>query len=605
MSLSLLISNIAAWSVQVAALTTVAAIAMWALRARSPRVILGCWQTLLLITLLLPFLQSWERPSAPEEHIVFNSSINVPMQAETTQRKPVVPWREFFIEVLVLGIAVRFVGLGLGLLRLRKYVAASHKPESLASWVYEMQWKLNTYARIMTTPQLPGPVTFGLTSPHVLLPLSFAEMELAQQQSILCHELHHIRRRDWAFTILEEITTCVLWFHPAVWYITSRIQLAREQVVDRCTVQYLGGKQAYLDALLATAANRIQPDLVPASLFLKKRHLRQRVAEIMKESTMSYPRILTTLAALGGLVAFTCKFAVTAFPLVAATNVPLRPTPRVVEIRATPTRIIAQAPGVIHGNVATIPKAALDSSTEGTVIVEVRLDAQGHVIDAKALSGPDVLRSAALKTVLDWHFEKPPVTGTVKQVPVDFRLPAPRAAVPSPQPADPLLIQVTKIDVSRLPENIRQEVLAKLPFREGTTVTSAQAAEAIKAAQSVDDHITGTYFPDRRTNPLEWQLVFALPDLPTKAAGTLQTPIKTARPIYPPLARQARVQGTVKFNIGIDKQGQVATVELISGHPLLIDAAREAVQQWKYQPTVQNGQPVEVQTEAVINFSLM
>ena len=54
----------------------------------------------------------------------------------------------------------------------------------------------------------------------------------------------------------------------------------------------------------------------------------------------------------------------------------------------------------------------------------------------------------------------------------------------------------------------------------------------------------------------------------------------------------------------IDKQGRVSRLEVISGHPLLIPAALEAVRQWVYQPTLLNGEPVEVQTEIAVNFTL-
>ena len=75
-------------------------------------------------------------------------------------------------------------------------------------------------------------------------------------------------------------------------------------------------------------------------------------------------------------------------------------------------------------------------------------------------------------------------------------------------------------------------------------------------------------------------------------------------PIYPPLARQTRIQGTVRFTAIIGKNGNILNVRLISGHPLLVAAAREAVQQWTYRPTEVDCQPVEVVTTIDVNFSL-
>jgi len=75
-------------------------------------------------------------------------------------------------------------------------------------------------------------------------------------------------------------------------------------------------------------------------------------------------------------------------------------------------------------------------------------------------------------------------------------------------------------------------------------------------------------------------------------------------PLYPPLAMQARIQGVVRFNVVIGKDGRVSNVQLVSGHPLLVAAAQDAVRQWVYKPTLLNGSPVEVATQADVNFTL-
>ena len=75
-------------------------------------------------------------------------------------------------------------------------------------------------------------------------------------------------------------------------------------------------------------------------------------------------------------------------------------------------------------------------------------------------------------------------------------------------------------------------------------------------------------------------------------------------PAYPPLAKQAAVQGTVSLTVTIAGDGVVKGVQLISGHPLLVAAATDAVRQWVYRPTLLNGQPVEVVTQVDVNFTL-
>src|SRR5882762_5247122 len=80
--------------------------------------------------------------------------------------------------------------------------------------------------------------------------------------------------------------------------------------------------------------------------------------------------------------------------------------------------------------------------------------------------------------------------------------------------------------------------------------------------------------------------------------------VNRVQPLYPPLARQTRISGTVKLHAIIGKNGAVEQLQVVSGHPLLVQSALDAVRQWRYQPTLLNGDPVEVDTEIDVIFSL-
>jgi periplasmic protein TonB len=105
----------------------------------------------------------------------------------------------------------------------------------------------------------------------------------------------------------------------------------------------------------------------------------------------------------------------------------------------------------------------------------------------------------------------------------------------------------------------------------------------------------------------------ALPPPPKAAAPsrikqggnvTAASIITQTRPLYPALARQARIQGNVVLHAIIDKEGKVAQLEVVSGHPLLVQAALDAVKQWRYKPTLLNGDPVEVDTTITVTFTM-
>ncbi len=91
-----------------------------------------------------------------------------------------------------------------------------------------------------------------------------------------------------------------------------------------------------------------------------------------------------------------------------------------------------------------------------------------------------------------------------------------------------------------------------------------------------------------------------------RVGGQVQTAklINKVQPIYPALAKQARIQGTVRLQAVIAKDGSIVELQVLAGHPLLVQAALDAVRQWRYQPTLLNGEPVEVVTTIDVVFTL-
>jgi len=75
-------------------------------------------------------------------------------------------------------------------------------------------------------------------------------------------------------------------------------------------------------------------------------------------------------------------------------------------------------------------------------------------------------------------------------------------------------------------------------------------------------------------------------------------------PPYPPMAKMARVQGSVILQAVISKRGNIENLRVVSGHPMLVQSALDAVKQWRYRPYLLNGEPVEVETQITVNFSL-
>ena len=171
---------------------------------------------------------------------------------------------------------------------------------------------------ISTSPKMYQPGDVRIFNPAILVPAGFLDYPRRSANRCSCHELLHVQRNDWLFAIGEELVRCVLWFHPAVWWLLGRIQLTREQVVDHAVIEHTNAPEEYVDALIAIAATRLEADLAPAPLFLKKRHLRERVASIVKGVNMSKRSLLLSTIAVFSALPLVVGIAAWQFPLNAA-----------------------------------------------------------------------------------------------------------------------------------------------------------------------------------------------------------------------------------------------------------------------------------------------
>jgi TonB family protein len=603
MTLHLWLQNLAAYSAQIAVIVAAGAVLPYLLRVRRPDAMLVYRQMLLVACLLLPALQPWKQP------VVETASEGVSISMTPVQIVAI-PARGVSAEqaialLLAAGIFARLAWLAIGLRRLRRHrrqaVLLNPPPARFAA----MASHLGVSPSFCLSTGVSGPVTFGVKNPVILLPAQFLQMPSGAQEAIVCHELVHIRRRDWAFTMAEELIRAVFWLHPAIWWLLGQIQLTREQTVDREVIDITAAREQYIDALLAVAGARFQLDLAPAPLFLKKNHLSQRVALILKEVSMSKRRLLSSLAAISGALLITARLAVLCFP-----------------INAPAQQVVKGDAGLVHRAPIEYPAEAIEKGLQGTVLVEATLNDRGVVTDARVLSGLEPLRKAALKSVLEWHYSLQ-VPSPV-QVAIDFTLPAKRTGgltggtVPGATPNGP--VRLGSIKLRGVPPQLLDAVKARIPYRVGDELGPDTGSRLKQALREIDEHLESILTLSHNDNVAQSQdavltIFFTAPvESPATASaperlrigGNVQAAnvINYVKPIYPPLAKQARIQGTVRFNVVINKDGTMQDVQVESGHPLLAEAALDAVRQWTYKPTLLNGEPVEVATVVDVNFTL-
>lgn len=600
MSASLAWSNLVAYSLQVGLLVGMAAAAPALLRLVSPRAKLAYWQILLAACLLLPLVRPWV-PQAVVDTVSVSTTVLAVNAATGATRWAPSP-SEIALAIVAFGALCRLVWLAVGIERLRRYRRHGRPLEAPLPWP--------SRAELRIASEIASPVTFGALRPVVLLPPQFPDLDPSARDAILCHELLHVERRDWVFTLVEEFVRAVLWFHPAIWWLLGEIQLAREQAVDRAVIQMTQAKDEYLDALLAIAGAKAQLDLAPAPLFLRKRHLRHRVVSILKEVRMSRTRLVSALAGSVCILAAATWFVTSTFPLSAA--------PQVVN-DAPGVTVNAGGGTLLHRAPVDYPQTARARGVQGVVTLELTFDANGNVADARAVSGPEDLRRPALESALQWHFAGEGA-GSKRQVSIAFALAdavpaASRPAVPSGDAAK-RSGTLKAINVIGLSDSAKASLLARLPVHVGDAITPETMAAVAKAVADFDEHLR-VAAPSASDNEVALYIVApnaslaaprpATPPERIKVGGNQQQTklVVQPRPVYPPDAKAARVQGKVSLMAIIGKDGTVKQLEVISGDPMLTQSALDAVKQWVYEPTLLNGQPVEVQTQIDVNYTLM
>ena len=309
MSPELALRNLGLYSLQVAILAIVAGLLPWIARLRAPRPQLAFWYAVLAICIVLPAVQPWAQPPVHSGgEVTFTTTALLPSTGEPQSLWLALwpGWAAAALIVLGAGAAIHFAMLALGLLRLSRLRRRAEPVADLPA-IERATAATATAANFYWSEAVAGPVTFGYRDPVVIVPPGFFDLAPAEQESVAIHELLHVQRRDWLYTIAEECVRAALWFHPGIWFLLNRVQLAREQAVDERVVAHTRASDEYVGALLKIAAARIEPDLAPAPLFLKRRHLRERVAAIVQGVHMSKPRLTVTMIAV-----------LAALPLVAA-----------------------------------------------------------------------------------------------------------------------------------------------------------------------------------------------------------------------------------------------------------------------------------------------
>jgi len=266
---------------------------------------------------------------------------------------------------------------------------------------------------------------------------------------------------------------------------------------------------------------------------------------------------------------------------------------------------------LLHRSDVEYPRGALERGIEGTIVLELSLDQNGEVTGIDVISGPAELRAAALRSVADWHYSSEMDLPAKVHAIITFKSHGPSGKPDFQMPSGPLGT-LRLLDISGLTERAADALRARLLIHEGDALTPGLVEKARQIALEFDSHIMFTIMA---TGDGSYIRIMA-PGHSDGESGPANTPqrirvgsaVQAAKllsctpPVMPALAQQARISGLVRLNVVIGKDGHVKNITVSSGHPLLVPAAIESVKTYVYQPTLLNGQPMEVVTQVEVSM---
>lgn len=549
----------------------------------------------------------------------------------------------------VLVLALRLFRGWVRVSRLRRSarpVAANHWPEALRLMADRLG--VTRQLRLIESALVDVPAVIGCLRPAIVVPVSaLAGLSPAHLDPILAHELAHVRRGDYLINVVQCVVEILLFYHPAVWWVSRQIRLEREHCCDDLAATLCSDPVAYARALASLEELRAEaPALAMAA---GGGELLNRIRRLVEPGSTSGPRLS------GGFA-----MAVMLTVLLLAVSGHMK--------GMTPgdERLLASVAEPEIDQVAAAPAAAGSRQQDRRIVFVPAEDRrQGTTIPPRV---PVVVVPPRDPRVLIVQIDRGKISGDVRDQGGGV-IPGARVTVSSPLAAD---VRTTTTDargqflIEDLVSGAYEVAIALAGFRTSrtrveitpnATVTSSirlqlggvaeeifvrgdplspPSANAVAAGQIPTDPRTAAdyfdaaklFYQQGRFAEAEAMTTRALvllraaippipesppaavpqstgPTLPLRVGGDIKEPrkIRDVKPVYPAEALAARVEGMVILDAVIAKDGTVKDAVVLRSVPGLDDAALGAVRQWLFTPTLLNNVPVEVTMTVTITFA--
>ncbi len=529
------------------------------------------------------------------------------------------------------------LNFGLVLARRLKSAATQAPSAELQHLFDELKQRLavTRAVRLVHSARVQVPTVIGWLRPIVLIPVScLIGLSTAQIEAIFCHELAHVRRHDYLVSVFQSVAEALLFYHPAVWWVSKQVRRESECCCDEIAVAHGGNVLAYAKALslleerraafpefvlganggvLSMRIRRLlgRRDSAPASQFAALTLLALMLAvagsyvvTIAKAESMSAPTAATSV-----------NLPVHAMPLAQEQPAPVATPPLSASSNPQPTPAPDPAPQAPRG----IYKTWLDEDVVYIITPGER--------DAYLNLANDEERNAFIDQF--WARRNPPNAppNTFRQEHY-ARIAYTNEHFAADKPGwktDRGRIYIVYGKPAEIDSHPGGGAVSSYPYEVWSYPYIAGIGDSVKLKfvdtcrcgdyhYTIDGFSNGQGTPDTAQSLSSSAKIFAPPYTyePKPPIGPIRVSagviaslnISKVNPIYPLDAKAAGIQGAVILHAIIGKDGSVENLQIISGPPALAGSALDAVRQWKYNPYLLNGKPIEVETIITVNFTL-
>ncbi len=276
---------------------------------------------------------------------------------------------------------------------------------------------LTRRVRVLIAGDGASPSVVGWLRPVVMVPsAALLGLTAEQLESVLAHELAHIRRHDYLVNLLQVLAETLLFYHPAVWWVSASMRRERELCCDDLAVRCCGDAVCYARAL--TKLERLRIAAPAMAMGSNSGSMLYRIQRVLGGGAAEYaPSKLPGILALAmGLVCFGFNI-----HWAHGQEKPVTVAFQDGNVQDSPgVSVDLGGAALLHRSGVEYPGNAIERGIDGTVVAEVTLDASGTVNGARIVSGPAELRKSVLRSVLDWHFAQSSANG-VYQIRIQYQ----------------------------------------------------------------------------------------------------------------------------------------------------------------------------------------